>query len=148
MLCGTNDVDAILNIKRTMYSNVHINSDNIDMLKFNQSVDDIQNLIHFMQYWSKGATINIFNLLPRGSIHRNKVINKINYFLRNSCSLINSLNFIDTEYGVNLFSESNGYRKSIYFKQYGTDNVHLNMSGVVRFGRHIKYLMHLDCPRK
>ena len=148
MLCGTNDVDTILNIQKPKYYNVNVNSNDLDMLKFERSINDIHNLVDFIHSWSNGASVNILNLLPRCSVHRNNVINKINHFLRNICSQLNYLNFIDTEYKLYLFSDSNGYRKSLYFKQIGTDNVHLNGSGVLRFGKHIKYLLHLDSPRK
>ena len=141
-------MDSILNIKKPMFSNVDINSNDLDMFKFERSTNDIQNLVDFIHSWSNGASVNILNLLPRGSVHRNNVINKINHFLRNICLQMNYLNFIDTEYKLYLFSDSNGYRKSLYFKQIGTDNVHLNGSGVLRFGKHIKYLLHLDSPRK
>ena len=117
-------------------------------LNSKKSINDIKNLMDFIHGWSNGASLNILNLLPKGSVHRNNVINKINHFLRNICSQMNYLNFINAEYKLHLFSDSNGYRKSLYFKQIETDNVHLNGSGVLRFGKHIKYLLHLDSPRK
>ena len=78
MLCGTNDVDNILNIQKNMHSNVNVDSSNLDMNRFNRTIMDIQCLVDFIHEWSNGVRINILNILPRASIHRNYVINKIN----------------------------------------------------------------------
>ena len=74
MLCGTNDIDNILHIQRNMHSNVNVDSKNYDMQKFNRTINDIQCLIDYIHRWSNSATINILNILPRASIHRNHVI--------------------------------------------------------------------------
>ena len=147
MMCGTNDVDNILHADKNMHTNINIDFKNFDIHEFNKTTNDIKCLVDFIHRWSSNVKINLINILPRASRHRNNVINNINQYIRNICFHNNYLNFIDTEYKIYLFSNSDGYRKSIYFKPIGTDNVHLNKSGIIRFGKHLKYLLHLDCPR-
>ena len=147
MMCGSNDVDNILHINKDMHSNINVDFKNFDIHQFNKTRNDIQSLVDFIHGWSNNANINLLNILPRANRHRNNVINNINQFFRNISSQNNYLNFIDTEYRLYLFSDSNGFRKPIYFKPIGTDNVHLNRLGIMRFGKHLKYLLHLDSPR-
>ena len=147
IMCGSNDVDSILHVDRNMHTSINVDFKNFDIHKFNNTTNDVKCLVDFIHEWSSNVKINLINILPRASRHRNNVINNINQYIRNICLNNNYLNFIDTEYKLYLFSNSDGYRKSIYFKPIGTDNVHLNKSGVVRFGKHLKYLLHLDCPR-
>ena len=147
MMCGTNDVDNILHVDKNMHTNINVDFKNFDIHRFDNTTNDVECLVDFIHGWSSKAKINLINVLPRASRHRNNVINNINQYIRNICLRNNYLNFIDTEFKLYLFSNSDGYRKSIYFKPIGTDNVHLNKSGVVRFGKHLKYLLHLNCPR-
>ena len=148
MLCGTNDVDNILNIKKNNHSNVNIDASNFDQNKFGCTIHDIESLVDFIHNWTINAQINILNILPRASIHRNNVINNMNKFLMNMCFQKAFLNYINTECKLCLFSSSDGFRKMLYFKTMGTDNVHLNKFGIIRFGKHLKYLLHLDSPRR
>ena len=148
LLCGTNDVDNILHIKTNMHSSINVTSENYDDNRLNQSMNDIKQLIEYLHLWNSCTKINVLNLLPRNSIVRNTVINRLNQGIFNVCSqLKNYANFINTEFNVNLFSNSDGHRKCYFFKHNGSDNVHLNILGIVRLGRHLKYLSHLDCSR-
>ena len=148
MLCGTNDIDNILSVQRNNHSDVNIDYAYFDEHKFGKSLNDIKNLVDFIHSWSINAQINMLNILPRASIHRNKVINGINQYLINICNQGSFLKYIDTESNLYLFSSNDGFRKAMFFKSIGTDNVHLNKSGVIRLGKHLKYLLHLDCPRR
>ena len=49
--------------------------------------------------------------------------------------------FVDTEAENFLFINDNGERKNEYFMK-GHDNVHLNMKGVARLAKHLKYISH------
>ena len=147
LLCGTNDIDNILNVQRSNHSNVNIDLKNYDEYKLEKTTHDIYNLVDFLHSRHIMAKINILNILPRASISRNTVINHLNHYLMNLCTQMECLSLINTEFNVNLFSSYDGYRKNAYFKTLGSDNVHLNKAGIVRLGKHLKYLSHLDCPR-
>ena len=147
LLCGTNDVDNILHVQRSNHSNINIDSDNYDEHKFLKTIHDMHNLVNFLHNRNFKARINILNILPRASISRNRVINNLNQYLMNLCNQLERSTFINTEFRINLFSSHDGFRKMPYFKQIGSDNVHLNKEGVVRLGKHLKYLSHLDCPK-
>ena len=87
--------------------------------------------------------INLINILPRFSCVRNSVINYLNMFINDLCYRNPYyMNYVNTEASRNLFSNKEGYRKDEYFNQRGTDNVHLNILGIVRLGKHLKYLAH------
>ena len=147
LLCGTNNVDNILHVQRTNHSNINVDLANYDEYTFEKTVLDIQNLVNFLHNRNIKARINILNILPRASINRNRVINQLNQYLMNLCNQFERLTFINTEFKMNLFSSHDGFRKMTYFKQIGSDNVHLNRLGIVRLGKHLKYLSHLDCPK-
>ena len=72
---------------------------------------------------------------------RNNIINIMNDFLFRISHQCKSFNYISTEFERKLFSRG-GYRKHELFSSNGDDNVHLNSSGIVRLGKHLKYLAH------
>ena len=148
LLSGTNDVDNILNVQKSDHYNVNVDSNRYDQYIFDRTLNDIENLVSYIHNWSLNARINILNILPRASIHRNHVINNLNNFLKNICYHEGYLNYINTEFNVCLFSRKDGFRKDMFFKVIGSDNVHLNKSGILRLGKHLKYILHLDCPRR
>ena len=148
LLCGTNDIDNILNVQKYNHSNINVESTNYDAHKFEKTVNDIYNLVNYLHERHFNAKINILNLLPRASISRNSVINDLNHYIVSICHQLGYLNFINTEHKICLFSSSDGFRKYTYFKRIGSDNVHLNNSGITRLGKHLKYLLHLDSPRR
>ena len=147
LLCGTNDVDNILHVQKNAHSNINVDFANYDEHKFGKTINDIYNLVNYLHVRHSSAKINILNLLPRASISRNTVINNLNNYVASISHQLEYLNFINTEHKLCLFSSSDGFRKYMYFKKIGSDNVHLNKSGITRLGKHLKYLLHLDSPR-
>lgn len=147
LLCGTNDVDNIIHVNRNDHSNINIDYSKYDQYNFERTTNDISNLVNYLHSINLNAKVNILNILPRASICRNMVINNLNQYIYNLCSQKRYMSFINTEFRVCLFSSNDGFRKNTYFKQIGSDNVHLNKSGIIRLARHLKYLSHLDCPR-
>ena len=147
LLCGTNDIDNILHVRKNGHYNINIELSHHDGYEFDKTTQDIHNLIQFIHRRNAMTKINLINILPRASISRNTIINNLNQYLVNLCNNIDNVNFINTEFRTNLFSTYNGYRKNQFFKNIGSDNVHLNALGIVRLGKHLKYLSHLDCPR-
>ena len=88
-----------------------------------------------------GARISVINILPRNSYNKNEVINELNRFISNTCSS-HGLIYIDLERTNRLFtSRVTGLRKQVFFKK-GIDNVHLNIKGIARLAKHLKYLSH------
>ena len=143
LLCGTNDIDNILNVQKNNRSNIHVDARNYDEYKLDKTCHDIYNLINYLHNRNPCTKIHLLNILPRASIGRNFVINKLNEYLVNLCSQKVYLTFINTEFRICLFSKDDGFRKEMFFKQSGSDNVHLNKSGIIRLGKHLKYLVHI-----
>ena len=54
------------------------------------------------------------------------------------------ITLVATEIHRKLFSYSNGYRKSSFFLNKGSDNVHLNTAGIVRLAKYLKFFAHND----
>ncbi len=102
---------------------------------------EVEHLVKFLQNWSESASLNIINILPRASYSRNSVINSLNSFLCKMCDKLGH-KFVSTELDRYLFSDRQGYRRNNLFNVAGSDNVHLNSAGVVKLGKHLKYLMH------
>ena len=141
VLCGTNDIDSILGLSPSTRNSVEVSNDNFDSRRMNETKEDMKMMIDYFEQ-TTSATINIINLLPRESLARNLVINDLNGFLFNMCVNRSRLNFIGTEGKFNMFTDGNGYRKSELFSFRGSDNVHLNSSGVIRLAKHLKYCSH------
>ena len=145
LMCGTNDVDVILNSPRQfrtklLTSNKHP-PDSMCLDKTNRS---IKTLILSLQKWAPNAKVNIVNILPRESFSRNQVISDINQFISKLQDDYPFVYVISTEKDRNLFANRYGFRKSMYFSHKGPDNVHLNGAGVIRLAKHLKYHAHLD----
>ena len=143
VFCGTNDVDNILSIPRHFQSDIvkkgtFWSSENL----INRVKVDYTKLVDFLHNWSCNADVNVLNILPRESIARNEVINILNYHIVQSSQSKNYVNFVSTEKDRNLFSSQNGYRKSDFYSDRGTDNVHLNSYGLIRLAKHLKYYVH------
>ena len=141
LLCGTNNVDHILGIPKTHHSRIDVDQRNFDKLKLEKSFVEIENLVSFLKAWSPEANLNIINILPRENIARNNIINDLNGFLFNVCRK-NGHSFINTELDRCMFSTKMGLRKFQFFHVNGSDNVHLNGAGIIKLGKHLKYLMH------
>lgn len=141
VLCGTNNVDRILGVPKQRYRDRDIGL-NIDRHELEKSYEDITKLTSFLHGWAQSATVNIINILPRESLARNTVINCLNNYIYYLTTKHDYMNFINTELERNLFSTVDGYRKHGFFSVNGSDNVHLTIKGVVRLGKHLKYLAH------
>ena len=132
ILTGSNNVDDI------MYDD--------SGWQFHKATEDIRRMLLFLHHLAPQASINVINILPRHSLYRNSVINRLNEFLHSISAEYNYINLINTEYNNRcLFSTVDGYRREFYFRaptKYIPDNVHLNDKGVERLGKHLKYLAH------
>ena len=142
LMCGTNNVDKILNIPFSRCSSfVDIGNVNINKTLLDMTTQEFDQIYHYLHNWNMDATINFVNLLPRVSLARNQVINMLNSYLITECQNTHSANFISTEESRHLFSR-NGYRNNKFYSMAGSDNVHLNNLGIVRISKHLKYLAH------
>ena len=141
LLCGTNNIDQILGVQKRDHANFTSNCPASEEL-LHETRSDIYNLISHLHAWAQSASINVINLLPRVSASRNSVINLINCYLRQLCDNLQYVHFVGTEMHRSLFSFVNGMRKDQYFGNKGSDNVHLNRSGVIRLAKYLKYFAH------
>lgn len=141
VLCGTNNVDRILNIPFPSCSSSVRDTININESMLNSSFQEIDQLHQFLSNWNPNANLNFVNILPRVSLARNQVINRLNAHLSSRSINNPNTNFINTESTRHLFC-SDGYRKNFYFSNKGSDNVHLNRMGILRLGKHLKYSAH------
>ena len=142
LLCGTNDVDRILEIPRQQQQNMVDIRYKMNTYYCNKTKGDILNLSQFLHEWAALAKINIINILPRESWVRNTAINELNKYIFDLSGRYSYINMVRTEFDSRLFSFRDGYRKKTYFKSTGLDNVHLNQLGVIRLGKYLKYLVH------
>ena len=141
LLCGTNNVDQILNIHHYEHSEFVVDR-SASEVSLNQAKMSINQLTDFLHNWAKFAMINIINILPRESSCRNVIINELNNHAKSLADSEECITYVSTEINRNLFSLKNGYRKNLYFDSRGTDNVHMNQKGVIRLAKHLKYHAH------
>ena len=146
VLCANNNVDKILNVPRSHWTSiVHIEEAQYSNRQFSDATDEIANLGTFLTTWSRKATINFINLLPRYSRARNLVINDLNSFIEKLCESYRHFNIVHTEKTRRLFSNSEGHRKNEFFSSAGPDNIHLAPAGIARLANHLKYVAHNGC---
>ena len=132
LLTGTNNVDAVCTERQSMHD----------------ACSSISDTIGYVQSLFRSAVVNVINILPRISHDRRTVITKLNEHIKSVCerNFNDGLKFIDT-YSIRMFTFPNGSRKSELFKymfRNDTDNVHLNNYGIIKLGKHLKYLAHLS----
>lgn len=143
VMCGSNNVDQVLEIP---FSHCSVSVKNTEIRvsenKLNSSLQEIDQLYQFLLNWNPSINLNFVNVLPRVSLVRNKVINILNEHIYNLCAANVHTNFISTEKLRNLFAKE-GFRRDVYFSNKGSDNVHLNRAGVIRLGKHLKFLAHV-----
>ena len=143
LMCGTNNVDLILKSPKHMRDKLIYEQSPCSMDAMSETFKSIENFLLFLREWAPYAKIKLLNILPRESRIRNDVINRINNYI---CSLANKFDFVnnpDTEFNrLYLFASKSGFRKSIYFSSQGSDNVHLNQNGIIRFAKYLKYIAH------
>ena len=130
LLTGTNNVDPICNQRQTLQN----------------SCNSITKTIDYVQSLFPSAIVNVINILPRVHENRKIVITQLNSHIKKCCERKpHNLCYIDT-YSIKLFTFPNGVRKTELFKYMSRndfDNVHLNNYGVIKLGKHLKYLAHL-----
>ncbi len=145
LLCGTNNVDKILGIPRTLdKSIVEARYTKFSNTKFSQTEVEITNLLMYLNNWSPSAIVNVLNILPRASRTRNEVINAINHHISRLATNSRNINYISTELDRNMFCDNLGYRNSYLFNFRGEDNVHLNSLGQSKLAKFLKYHSHLS----
>ena len=141
ILCGSNNVDQILNVPRNMNKSINIDCSNFSKQKYDKTLVEMEHLTSYLRDLFEHAELNVLNILPRASYVRNRVINDLNGFLHHLCAK-QGYKFIDTVLDRYLFSNRQGYRRCEFFHVSGSDNVHLNSAGVVKLGKLLKFLMH------
>ena len=143
LLCGTNNVDLIIKSPKHLRDKLVYEQSSCSMEAMAETFNSIERFLLYLNEWAPDAKIKLFNILPRESRARNEVITRINNYM---CGLANKFNFVyhpDTEFNrLYLFASKSGFRKSLYFSSQGSDNVHLNQNGIIRFARHLKYIAH------
>ena len=130
LLTGTNNVDSVCNNRQSI----------------RDAYSSLSQTINYVQSLFSKATVNVINILPRVSENRKKVITQLNSHIKNFVGrdTTGKLTYVDT-YSYRLFTSYSGIRKSDLFKHThnnDNDNVHLNDYGVIKLGRHLKYLAH------
>ena len=123
-------------------------TNNIDSIYFGDSFDksarDISNLISFIQDTFSSAIIHVINILPRKTHGRMDIINLLNDHIISLCNQSVNLSFVDT-YSNYMFAHREGCQRKEFFKPGGQiypDDCHLNAKGVVRLGKHLKFVAH------
>ena len=104
--------------------------------------NEMTKLVNFMQNWASSANINILNILPRESFIRNQAINLLNSHIIHLSNVIPNVKMVSTEQHRNLFTSNDGFRKSYFFSDNGSDNVHFNKTGLIRLAKYLKFFAH------
>ena len=141
LLCGTNNVDNILNVEHFNHANFTENYQISNNLLI-KSKCDIESLTQYLHKWSNSACIHIINILPRESGIRNIFINELNGYINYLSTSLDFVTFVGTELNHKLFTFRDGTRKNSYFIPWSLDNVHLNKHGIIRLAKHLKYYAH------
>ena len=127
IMTGTNNVDSIY------YGSGSLKN----------TVSEMSELLRFLEEKFPNIPINVLNILPRAGRGRNDIIDELNNYLNDFCLKNKSrFKFLSTEH---LFRFKDGSRRNKYFVSSTDrirDNCHLNMLGVPRLGKFIKYWTH------
>ena len=143
VLCGSNDIDSILQSPKHQ-RNLFIGATATCRADFRESCHkDVEDLVTQLHNWAPLSRIKMVNILPRESFCRNDLISNINRHISGLTKKYSFLDYVSTERDRKLFSDSSGCRKSLFFSNKGTDNVHLNTLGIIRLARHLKHIAHL-----
>ena len=142
LLCGTNDVDNIVDSPRHMRNKLlnHPKQDNLEALT--DTFNHIEDFVKHLHQWAPHAAIRLVKVLPRESRVRNEVITKINSYTDGLVGKFDYVKQSEIEKDRFLFANKNGFRKSGFFSDNGSDNVHLNHNGIIRLANHLKYTAH------
>ena len=140
LLCGTNNVDNILNSPIHLRNKVLTKPENSRIDVMTDTFNCIDTFIQFLHQWAPNATVNVLRVLPRESRTRNQVITRINCFISSLTEKYDYVKQSDIDNDrMYLFAYKSGFRKSHFFSNNGDDNVHLNEKGVVRLAKYLKY---------
>ena len=143
LMCGTNNVDLILKSPKHLRNKLIYEQSSCSIEAMSETFKSIENFLLFLREWAPYAKIKLLNILPRESSTRNDVINRINNYISSLADKFDFVHNPDTEFNrLYLFASKSGFRKSIYFSSQGSDNVHLNQIGIIRFARYLKYIAH------
>ena len=142
LMCGSNNVDDILRIPRSLKATFVNDSFKITHPILAQAKIDLSKTAEFLNQWANTAIINVVNILPRVSLVRNTVINNLNHHIMEMSNQRSYIKMVSTEHNRHLFSFRNGFRNNYYFSNKGDDNVHLNHQGIIRIARHLKHFSH------
>ena len=142
LLCGTNDIDNIVGSPRNMRNKLvsHPKQDNMEALT--HTCNHIEDFVKYLHHWAPHAAIRLLKVLPRESRVRNEIITKINSYTDGLVGKLDYVKQTEVEKDRFLFANKNGFRKSGFFSNKGSDNVHLNHYGTIRFANHLKYTAH------
>ena len=142
LLCGTNDVDHIINSPKHLRKRIIYQSEQCNMETLANTCNDIEGFVHYLVEWASSAQIRILKVLPRESKVRNNVINKINCYTSGLVDKFERVKPCEIVKDRFLFANEYGFRKSDFFKNDGDDNVHLNKYGTARLANHLKFTAH------
>ena len=142
LLCGTNDVDNIINSPKHLRKKIIYQSEKCNMEAFDNTCNDIEGFVHYLVEWAGSAEIRILKVLPRESKVRNNVINKINCYTSGLVDKFKRVKPCEIVKDRFLFANEYGFRKSYFFMNDGDDNVHLNKNGTARLANHLKFTAH------
>ena len=142
LLCGTNDVDNIINSPKHLRKRIIYQSEQCNMETLANTCNDIEGFVHYLNEWAGSAAIRILKVLPRESKARNNVINKINCYTSGLVDKFERVKPCEIVKDRFLFANEYGFRKSDFFMNDGDDNVHLNTYGTARLANHLKFTAH------
>ena len=142
LLCGTNDVDNIINCPKHLRKRIIYQSEQCNMETLANTCNDIEGFVHYLNEWAGSAAIRILKVLPRESKARNNVINKINCYTSGLVDKFERVKLCEIVKDRFLFANEYGFRKSDFFMNDGDDNVHLNKYGTARLANHLKFTAH------
>ena len=147
LMCGTNNIDSIIDSPKHMQDKFISEQQphNCSMEAITETFKSIEHFLVYLHEWAPYARIKILNILPRESRVRNHVITRINSYI---CNLTQRFSFVEHPDSLfnrsYLFANKAGFRKSVFFSSHGSDNVHLNQKGIIRFAKYLKYIGHND----
>ena len=142
-----NDIDSIIDSPKHMRDKFisEEQSHNCSMETITETFKSIEHFLVYLHEWAPYARIKILSILPRESKVRNYVISRINSYIHSLTQRFSFVEHPDSMFNrAYLFANKAGFRKSMFFSSHGSDNVHLNQKGIIRFAKYLKYIGHND----
>ena len=147
LMCGTNNIDSIIDSPKHMRDKFISEQQphNCSMEAITETFKSIEHFLVYLHEWAPYAKIKILSILPRESRVRNHVISRINSYIHSLTQRFSFVEHPDSMFNRSyLFANKAGFRKSVFFSNHGSDNVHLNQKGIIRFAKYLKYIGHND----